>query len=143
MDFMKFELRSTFSSEKIARDTIAAFMAQADPTLEDVADVKTALSEAIENCRLSAYPNKIGPIFITAGLSNSNDYKELAIIVRDRGVGIEDIERARAPLYTTLSDDHSGVGFTIMESFMDSVNVRSTVGKGTTVTMKKVIHGKR
>lgn len=142
MNIMKLVLQSISSSEIVARAAITAFVAQVNPTIDEVANIKTAVSEAVSNCNLSAYPNKVGPIYITAALADKGDDKELAIIVRDRGIGIADVERARLPLYTELSDDHSGMGFTIMESFMDSVKVHSTVGKGTKVIMKKRIYGK-
>ncbi len=142
MHTMKLVLQSISSSEIVARAAIAAFVAQVNPTISDVSDIKTAVSEAVSNCNLSAYPNKVGSIHIAAALADKGDDKELVIIVRDRGIGIADVERAILPLYTELSDDHSGMGFTIMESFMDSVKVHSTVGKGTKVIMKKRIYGK-
>ena len=112
------------------------FRSQLDPTLEEVNDVKTAVSEAVTNAIVHAYPDCIGRI--TMRLRIREDHS-LEIVVRDWGVGIEDVQQARTPLFTTGSEDRAGMGFTIMESFMDKLQVRSKVGKGTTVTMRRSI----
>jgi len=108
--------------------------AQLDPTLDELGDVKTAVSEAVTNAIVHAYPDTLGKVELKLRLYPGN---ELELIVRDWGVGIPDIEQARTPLFTTGNEERSGMGFTIMESFMDAVKVRSTPGKGTTVTMRK------
>lgn len=130
--FLEFPSRS--ANEGFARAAAACFAAQLDPTLEEVNDVKTAVSEAVTNAIVHAYPDTLGKVELKLRLYPGN---ELELIVRDWGVGIPDIEQARTPLFTTGNEERSGMGFTIMESFMDAVKVRSTPGKGTTVTMRK------
>ena len=130
------EFPSRSANEGFARAAAACFAAQMDPTLEEVNDVKTAVSEAVTNAIVHAYPNAIGKIVMKLRLREGH---ELEIVVRDWGVGIPDVERAREPMFTTGSEERSGMGFTIMESFMDSLKVRSTPGKGTTVTMRRKI----
>ena len=133
---MKFEFVSKASNEAFARVTVAAFAAQLDPTVEELADIKTAVSEAVTNCIIHGYENKIGIVKIIAKLSE----KEIFIEISDKGKGIEDIEKAKEPLYTTKPNlERSGMGFTIMESFMDSVEIESIVGLGTKVKMTKKI----
>ena len=133
---MKFEFVSKASNEAFARVTVAAFAAQLDPTVEELADIKTAVSEAVTNCIIHGYENKIGIVKIIAKLSE----KEIFIEISDKGKGIEDIEKAKEPLYTTKPNlERSGMGFTIMESFMDSVEIESIVGLGTKVKMSKKI----
>ncbi len=127
---------SSSVNEGFARAAAACFAAQLDPTLEEVNDIKTAVSEAVTNCIVHAYPDSIGAITLKLRQQPGN---VLEIVVRDWGAGIEDVDRAREPLYTTGGADRSGMGFTIMESFMDSLRVRSVPGRGTTVTMKKKI----
>ena len=124
------------ANEGFARAAAACFAAQLDPTLEELNDIKTAVSEAVTNCIVHAYPDSIGSITLKLRRHSGN---VLEIIVRDWGGGIENVEKAREPLYTTGGTDRSGMGFTIMESFMDLLRVRSTPGRGTTVTMKKKI----
>ena len=130
----------TFSSrsanEGFARAAAACYAAQLDPTLDELADIKTAVSEAVTNAIVHAYPDALGLVTLRMRLLEGS---ELEIIVKDKGVGIPDIARAREPLYTTGSEERSGMGFTIMESFMDTLKVRSAVGKGTTVTMRKKV----
>ena len=121
-------------NEGFARAALAAFLVQLDPTVPQLADMKTAVSEAVTNCIVHAYPDTLGKVELKLRLYPGN---ELELIVRDWGVGIPDIEQARTPLFTTGNEERSGMGFTIMESFMDAVKVRSTPGKGTTVTMRK------
>lgn len=133
---MKLEFISKASNESFARVTIAAFAAQLDPTVEELADIKTAVSEAVTNCIIHGYENKIGIVKVIAKLRG----QELTIEVSDKGKGIENIELAKEPLYTTKPNlERSGMGFTIMESFMDSVDVESIVGLGTKIKMTKKI----
>ena len=127
---------SRSANEGFARACAACFAAQLDPTLDEVADVKTAVSEAVTNAIVHAYPDCLGKIVMRLRLYEDN---ELEIQIRDAGVGIPDVEQARAPLYTTGGEERSGMGFTIMESFMDTLKVRSQPGRGTTVTMLKRI----
>ena len=127
---------SRSANEGFARTTAACFAAQLDPTLDEVNDIKTAVSEAVTNCIVHAYPNCLGTITMRLRLLEDNS---LEIVIKDKGIGIADIEQARTPLFTTGSEERSGMGFTIMESFMDGVRVRSAPGKGTTVTMNKRI----
>jgi len=125
---------SRSANEGFARAAAACFAAQLDPTLDEVNDIKTAVSEAVTNCIVHAYPDTIGKVTMRMRLFEDNS---LEILVRDWGVGIEDVEQARAPLFTTGDESRSGMGFTIMESFMDGVKVRSTPGKGTSVTLRR------
>ena len=136
---MKITLPSLSVNEGVARSVIAAFCAQANPTAVDIADIKCAVSEAVTNCIVHGYRERIGEIQITARIYENDVVK---IIVKDKGCGIEDIEQARRPLFTTdRESERSGMGFTVMESFMDKLSVRSALGKGTTVTMSKRLNG--
>ena len=126
------EFPSHSANEGFARAAAACFAAQLDPTLEEVNDIKTAVSEAVTNAIVHAYPDTIGKVTVKLRIRAGN---LLEIVVKDRGVGIADVERARTPLFTTGGEERSGMGFTIMESFMDTLKVRSAPGKGTTVTM--------
>lgn len=130
----KVEFLSRSANEGFARAAAACFAAQMDPTLEELGDIKTVVSEGVTNAIVHAYPDTLGKVELKLRLYPGN---ELELIVRDWGVGIPDIEQARTPLFTTGNEERSGMGFTIMESFMDAVKVRSTPGKGTTVTMRK------
>lgn len=132
MDYIKIEFPSLSANESFARAAVAAFAARLDPNMEELGDIKTAVSEAVTNCIVHAYPDCIGTIMLKARIKPDN---ELEIVVRDRGVGIPDISRALEPMFTTGGEERSGMGFTIMESFMSSIRVRSTPGRGTTVTM--------
>ena len=125
---------SKSANEGFARSAAAAFAAQLDPTLDELGDVKTAVSEAVTNAIVHAYPDTFGKVELKLRQYPEN---ELEIIVRDWGVGIPDVEKARTPLYTTGNEERSGMGFTIMESFMDTLRIRSAPGKGTTVTMRR------
>ena len=127
---------SRSANEGFARTAAACFVAQLDPTLDEVNDVKTAVSEAVTNAIVHAYPQTLGKITLRLRLFGD---QTVEILVKDNGVGIEDVDRAREPLYTTGNEERSGMGFTIMESFMDRVRVRSTLGKGTTVVLSKQI----
>ena len=127
---------SRSANEGFARSAAACFAAQLDPTLDEVADIKTAVSEAVTNAIVHAYPDCLGRIVMRLRLLEGG---ELEVQIKDSGVGIPDVEQARTPLFTTGSEERSGMGFTIMESFMDSLKVRSAPGKGTTVTMRRKI----
>ncbi len=127
---------SKSSNEAFARTTAACFAAQLDPTLEEIGDIKTAVSEAVTNAIVHAYPQELGVVTMRLRILEGRIFE---ITVKDKGVGIPDVDRARQPLYTTGDDSRSGMGFTIMESFMDMVRVRSLPGKGTTVTLRKRI----
>ncbi|MGI5962894.1 MAG: anti-sigma F factor [Lawsonibacter sp.] len=131
---LEFPSRST--NEGFARAAAACFAAQLDPTLEEVNDVKTAVSEAVTNAIVHAYPDTLGRVVMKLRI---REEQTLEIIVRDWGVGIADVEQARMPMFTTGNEERSGMGFTIMESFMDTLKVRSVLGKGTTVTMRRKI----
>ncbi|MGN0493016.1 MAG: anti-sigma F factor [Acutalibacteraceae bacterium] len=125
------------ANEGFARSCISAFAAQLDPTLEEINDIKTAVSEAVTNCIVHAYKEKIGKIYITAELCDKNIIR---IKIRDTGCGIENVEKAMEPLYTTVGGERAGLGFAVMQSFMDTVRVRSAVGKGTSIVMTKRIN---
>ena len=113
---------------------VACFAAQLDPTLEELGDIRTAVSEAVTNCIVHAYPQQLGTIVLRCRILKDNT---LDIVVKDKGVGIADIEAARRPAYTTGDSERSGMGFTIMESFMNDLEITSTPGKGTTVHMRR------
>ena len=127
---------SRSANEGFARTTAACFAAQLDPTLEEVNDIKTAVSEAVTNCIVHAYPENLGLVQMRLRLFEDHT---LEIQIKDKGVGIPDVEQARRPMFTTGGEERSGMGFTIMESFMDLVKVRSAPGKGTAVTMRRKI----
>ena len=126
-------------NESFCRAVTGAFAALCDPTVEELSDLKTAVSEAVTNCIVHGYRDRPGRIYIDAALLEGN---VLRIKIRDRGCGIEDVSRAREPLFTTAGGERSGLGFTVMESFCDAVKVRSAPGKGTVVTLTKTIAGK-
>ena len=128
------EFPSRSSSEGFARSAAACFTAQMDPTLNELEDIKTAVSEAVTNAIVHAYPDAIGTVTLKMRVCPGN---VLELTVKDRGRGIADVEKARQPMFTTGGAERSGMGFTIMESFMDNLTVRSVPGRGTTVTMKK------
>ena len=127
---------SKSSNEAFARAAVASFVLQLDPTLDELSDIKTAVSEAVTNCIVHGYRDMIGKVYITAEI---RDDHSLLVKVRDTGVGIENVELAMQPLYTTGGEERAGLGFAVMQSFMDSLKVKSTVGKGTTITMQKRI----
>ena len=133
---MKLEFISKSSNEAFARITVAAFASQLDPTIEELSDIKTAVSEAVTNSIIHGYENKQGIVKIKCKLKNN----EILIEISDSGKGIDNIDMAKEPLYTTKPNlERSGMGFTIMESFMDEMKIESIVGIGTKITMKKVI----
>ncbi|MDR0905382.1 MAG: anti-sigma F factor [Oscillospiraceae bacterium] len=133
---VKLEFTSKSANEGFARAAVAVFASQLDPTLDELNDIKTAVSEAVTNCIVHAYPDEIGKILVRAKLFSDNSVE---IVVRDWGLGIPDVDAAREPMFTTGGEERSGMGFTIMESFMDRLRVRSAAGKGTTVTMRRTI----
>ena len=128
------EFPSQSRNENFARSAAACFAAQMDPTLNELEDIKTAGSEAVTNAIVHAYPDSIGKVLLKIRICPEN---VLELTVRDHGRGIPDVDKARQPMYTTGGQERSGMGFTIMESFMEQVMVRSVVNKGTTVVMKK------
>ena len=128
------EFPSHSSNEGFARAAVACFAAQMDPTLNELEDIKTAVSEAVTNVIVHAYPETIGKVLVKGRICSGN---VLELTVRDHGKGIPDIAQARTPMFTTGGEERSGMGFTIMESFMDKLTVRSVPGRGTTVSMKK------
>ena len=136
---MKLSFESKSINEGFSRVAVASFASALDPTREELNDIKTAVSEAVTNAIVHGYREKMGKIYITASITDKNIIR---IKVRDRGVGIEDIEQARQPLFTTLGGERAGLGFAVMESFTDKVRVRSAPGRGTTVTLEKKINGK-
>ncbi|HIQ85887.1 MAG TPA: anti-sigma F factor [Candidatus Scatomorpha gallistercoris] len=136
LNYIKLDFPSRSVNEGFARAAAAAFAAQLDPTLDELGDIKTAVSEAVTNCIVHAYPDSIGKISMRMRILEDG---VLEICVKDSGVGIPDVEKAREPLFTTGGEERSGMGFTIMESFMDRLTVRSKPGKGTSVTMRRTI----
>ncbi len=135
-NYVTLEFLSRSSNEGFARIAVAGFAAQLDPTLDELGDIKTSVSEAVTNAIVHAYPDELGRISMKIKLLENNT---LEIVVRDWGRGIENVEQARRPLFTTGGEERSGMGFTIMESFMDHLKVKSEPGKGTTVVMRKRI----
>ncbi len=132
---MKLQFISRSANEGFARVAVAAFFAQLDPTVDEMADIKTAVSEAVTNCIVHAYQNGLGMIYLHARIYED---RRVVVSVKDKGCGIEDIEKAMEPMYTTCdTGERAGLGFAVMESFMDKLKVRSKVGKGTTVTLTK------
>ena len=134
------EMQITFPSrsanEGFARAAVAAFAAQLDPTVDELAELRTAVSEAVTNAIVHAYPDTIGMVTLTVQLFENG---RIRVRVRDRGCGIEDVGRAMEPLFTTGGEERSGLGFSVMQSFTDRLRVRSVPGRGTTVTMEKYI----
>ncbi len=130
----KMELLARSSNESFARAAIAAFISQLDPTVEELSDIKTAVSEAVTNCIVHAYKEQLGYIYITVRILNDN---KVSIKIKDKGCGIPDVEKAMEPLYTTAGGERAGLGFAVMESFTDKLTVHSAVGRGTTVIFHK------
>lgn len=135
----KLTVDSRSINESFARMVVSAFVTPLDPTLEEIADLKTAVSEAVTNCIVHAYKDTYGRIYITGVITDNNLVK---LTIRDRGCGISDIDKAMTPLFTTGEGDRAGLGFTVMESFCDTLRVRSKPEKGTTVILTKKIEGK-
>lgn len=135
-NYMILEFPSKSANESFARSAVACFAAQMDPTLEEMGDIRTAVSEAVTNCIVHAYPEGLGMITVRCRILKDNT---LDIVVKDKGVGIENLEQARKPMYTTGGSERSGMGFTIMESFMTTFDVTSVPGKGTSVHMRRKV----
>lgn len=134
---MRLTIPSRSANEGFARASVAAFVASLDPTVDELTDIKTAVSEAVTNCVVHAYANTIGKVYIVVSTFEGGVVR---IKVRDRGCGIPDIPLARTPLYSSAGEERAGLGFAVMESFMDKVSVRSKVGVGTVVTLTKTLH---
>lgn len=139
-NYMILEFPSRSSNEAFARNTIACFAAQMDPTMEELGDIKTAVSEAVTNCIVHAYPDKIGMITMRCRILKD---QVLDIVIKDKGIGIADVEQARTPAFTTGGKERSGMGITIMESFMTSLEIRSAPDKGTTVHMRRKLQRRK
>ena len=133
---MKLVIPSRSANESFARSAVAAFIAQLDPAVDELADIRTAVSEAVTNCIVHAYPDDIGDITLTVRLFADG---KVTIRVKDKGCGIENVEQAMEPLFTTGGEERSGLGFSVMESFTDKLKVASRKGRGTVVTMEKYI----
>ena len=133
-NYMTLEFPSKSCNEAFARSVVACFAAQLDPTMEELGDIRTAVSEAVTNCIVHAYPDALGIITLRCRILKG---QTLDIVVKDKGIGISDIEQARTPMFTTGGADRSGMGFTIMESFMTNLDISSEPGKGTTVHMRR------
>ncbi|MBR0446765.1 MAG: anti-sigma F factor [Oscillospiraceae bacterium] len=137
---MVLEFPSRSCNEAFARSAVGCFAAQMDPTLEELGDIRTAVSEAVTNCIVHAYPEGYGTIVLRCRILKDN---VLDIVIKDKGVGIDDLEQAKRPMFTTGGSDRSGMGFTIMESFMTSFDVTSCPGKGTTVHMRRKLQRRK
>ncbi len=140
MNYITLEFLSRSSNEGFARTAVACFAAQMDPTLGELEDIKTAVSEAVTNAIVHGYPNTLGKVTVKVKICEGN---VLEVSVKDRGRGIPDVEKARQPMFTTGGEERSGMGFTIMESFMDHISVKSAPGKGTTETLRKKLAPRR
>ena len=139
-NYMILEFPSRSCNESFARSAVASFAAQMDPTLEEIGDIRTAVSEAVTNCIVHAYPNAYGMITLRCRILKDN---VLDIVIKDKGIGIENLDQARRPMFTTGGSDRSGMGFTIMESFMTAFDVTSAPGKGTTVHMRRKLQKRK
>ena len=139
-NYMILEFPSRSSNEAFARSAVACFAAQMDPTLEELGDIRTAVSEAVTNCIVHGYPDNLGIITLRCRILKDN---VLDIVIKDRGVGIPDVEKAKQPMFTTGGAERSGMGFTIMESFMTSLSITSSPGKGTTVHMRRKLQRRK
>ena len=139
-NYMSLEFPSRSTNEGFARSAVACFAAQMDPTMEELGDIRTAVSEAVTNCIVHAYPNGLGLITLRCRILKDNI---LDIVIKDKGIGIEDLDKARKPMYTTGGAERSGMGFTIMESFMTNFTVTSKPGKGTTIHMRRKLQRRK
>lgn len=139
-NYMILEFPSRSSNEAFARSAVACFAAQMDPTLEELGDIRTAVSEAVTNCIVHAYPDELGTITLRCRILKDNT---LDIVVKDRGVGIADVEKAMQPMFTTGGAERSGMGLTIIDSFMSSMTITSIPGKGTTVHMRRKLQRRK
>ncbi|MBQ3004401.1 MAG: anti-sigma F factor [Clostridia bacterium] len=136
---MKLQIESRSVNESFARAAVAAFASQLDPTVEEISDIKTAVSEAVTNCIVHGYSKNVGKIYIYAKIYENRLFK---VSIKDKGCGIENIKQAMEPLFTTLGGERAGLGFAVMESFCDKIRVSSKPGKGTTVTLEKNLKGR-
>ncbi len=136
---LKLEIESRSVNESFARATVAAFASQLDPNVEEISDIKTAVSEAVTNCIVHAYPDKVGKIYICAYIFENRKFR---VKIKDKGCGIENVKQAMEPLFTTLGGERAGLGFAVMESFCDKLKVKSVPNKGTTVTLEKTFIGR-
>lgn len=139
-NYMILEFPSRSTNEAFARSAVSCFAAQMDPTIEEIGDIRTAVSEAVTNAIVHGYPDTMGIITLRCRILKDN---VLDIVVKDKGVGIPNIEQARQPLFTTGGADRSGMGFTIMESFMTNLDITSELGKGTTVHMRRKLQRRK
>ena len=139
-NYMILEFPSKSANEAFARSAVSCFAAQMDPTMEELGDIRTAVSEAVTNCIVHAYPNELGVITLRCRILKDH---VLDIVVKDKGIGIADVEQAKRPSFTTGGSERSGMGFTIMESFMTSLDITSQPGKGTTVHMRRKLARKK
>lgn len=139
-NYMILEFPSKSCNEGFARSAVACFATQMDPTLEELGDIRTAVSEAVTNCIVHAYPDSYGMITLRCRILKDNT---LDIVIKDKGIGIDNLEQARRPMFTTGGSERSGMGFTIMESFMTSFQVSSAPGKGTTVHMRRKLQRRK
>ena len=139
-NYMILEFPSKSTNEAFARSAVSCFAAQMDPTMDELGDIRTAVSEAVTNCIVHAYPRELGIITLRCRILKD---QVLDIVVKDKGVGIPDLQQARQPMFTTGGMDRSGMGFTIMESFMTSLDITSVPGKGTTVHMRRKLARKK
>ena len=137
---LELKLPAISINEAVSRSIVSAFVAELDPTVEELGDLRCAVSEAVTNAIVHAYPDSIGKVIVKARIYSGN---VLELTVKDHGRGLSDVERAREPMFTTGGEERSGMGFTIMESFMDKLTVRSVLGRGTTVVMKKKLAPRR
>lgn len=136
---MRLKIESRSVNESFARAVVAAFAAQLDPNIEEISDIRTAVSEAVTNCIVHAYSDSVGSIYIWSGIYENG---KIRVKIRDKGCGIENVKQAMEPLFTTSDGERAGLGFAVMESFCDKVSVRSTPGVGTVVTLEKHIKGR-
>ena len=139
-NYMILEFPSKSANEAFARSAVSCFAAQLDPTMEELGDIRTAVSEAVTNAIVHGYPEKIGTITLRCRILKDN---ELDIVIKDMGVGIPDLQQAMKPMFTTGGSDRSGMGFTIMESFMTNLDIISEPGKGTTVHMRRKLQRRK
>lgn len=139
-NYMILEFPSKSANEAFARSAVSCFAAQLDPTMEELGDIRTAVSEAVTNAIVHGYPDELGVITLRCRILKDN---VLDIVIKDRGAGIADIEQAKRPMFTTGGSDRSGMGFTIMESFMTDLEITSAPGKGTTVHMRRKLNRRK
>ncbi len=139
-NYMTLEFPSKSANESFARSAVSCFAAQLDPTMEELGDIRTAVSEAVTNAIVHGYPDELGVISLRCRILKDN---VLDIVIKDKGAGIADVEQAKRPMFTTGGTDRSGMGFTIMESFMTDLEITSTPGKGTTVHMRRKLQRRK